>query len=130
MLGWAYTAENFTKDQRGELTQSTWEVVKMQYKASYAMTNFKHHYKVSFTQNSLAVSLEKNQCGATVQLSSNSFKIAEPGGICSTMCCDSPLGSKFAQAITSKLLKRYQIKDNQLIIKDKHYTFWLEKSTK
>ncbi|OJJ15539.1 hypothetical protein BKI52_37270 [marine bacterium AO1-C] len=130
MLGWAFTADHFAKNYQRELINSAWQVKKMQYKSTYAIINFKKPYTVNFSDDNVSFQLEKNQCGAELLLAANTFRIGDQGGICSTMCCDSPQGSKFAQALTSKLVKKYQIKGNQLIIKDKNYTFWLEKLKK
>jgi len=130
MLGWAFTSDHFANHSQRDLTSHTWQAVKMQYKSNYELVDFKNPYKVVFTENSLSIQLEKNQCGTDIQLKTNSFQIGPQGNICSTMCCDAPEGSKFAQALGSKLVKKYQIKGNQLIIKDKNYTFWLEKIKK
>lgn len=130
MLGWAFTAEHFTNNYRKELTDHSWQVVKMQYKATYGFVNFKFPYRVSFTDSGLDVRLEKNQCGAKIRLTKNTFQIVDAGAECSTMCCDSPQGTRFAQALTSKFAKTYQIKNNQLIVKDKNYTFWFQRLKK
>ena len=130
LLGWAFTADHFANNYQKGLINYTWRAVKMQHKGNQALVDFKHPYKVDFTSKGLNFQLEKNQCGTDIKLTGDTFEIGPQGSLCSTMCCDSAQGSRFAKALTSRLVKKYQIKGNQLIINDKNYTFWLEKLKK
>lgn len=127
MLCWAFTAEHFVKNFQHELLESEWKIEKMQHRSAYELMSFENAYKVRFTKNALTFDLEKNSYNTQILLKHNIFRTE---GCISAVCCDTKQGVTFAQAITSRLRKSFQIKRDELVIKDAKYTFWLKKVRK